>query len=98
MYPLEWNFVNISYVLPSMLEFLESPFPYIAGVTRDVWNEILETRWELIEKDIVAFDIDKGRVYKKEELPKCPEPYTSFLITSLKKQLKKLESPQEEMD
>ncbi len=38
MYPLEWNFTNISYLIPSMLDYLDAPFPYIVGVTREVWK------------------------------------------------------------
>ena len=33
MYPLECNFTNISYLIPSMLDYLDAPFPYIVGVT-----------------------------------------------------------------
>jgi hypothetical protein len=42
LYPLQWNFTNISYMIPSMAEYLEAPFPYIIGVPRELWKQIFE--------------------------------------------------------
>lgn len=42
LYPLQWNFTNISYLIPSMAEYLEAPFPYIVGLPRDLWKYIYE--------------------------------------------------------
>lgn len=36
--PIKWSFVNISYVTSDFLESLESPFPYIIGVSKDIWE------------------------------------------------------------
>jgi hypothetical protein len=38
LYPLQWNFTNISYMIPNMVEYLEAPFPYIIGVPRELWK------------------------------------------------------------
>jgi hypothetical protein len=69
LYPLQWNFTNISYLIPSMVEYLEAPFPYIVGVPRDLWKYIYEQRWDALGEEVVAFDIDNHRIYEKEELP-----------------------------
>lgn len=98
MNPLKWNFVCISQLIPSMLDYLDAPFPYIVGVTREVWTTIQETKWDGLCEEIVAFDIDYGRIFKKEKLPDFPEPFTQFLITSLEKQLQKLKQNNIEED
>jgi len=83
MYPLQWNFTNISYLLPTMVDCLEAPFPFIIGVPRDLWYEIQEHRWDLLGDEIIVFDIDHEKVIMKEELPKFPQPYTQFLTSNL---------------
>lgn len=72
LYPLQWNFTNISYLIPSMVEYLEAPFPYIVGVPRDLWKYIYEQKWDVLGEEVVAFDIDNHRVFNKEELPEFP--------------------------
>ena len=41
----------------------------------------------MLSDEIVAFDIDNNRIYKKEELAQFPEPFTTSMITSLETQL-----------
>jgi DENN domain-containing protein 1 len=72
LYPLQWNFTNISYLIPSMVEYLEAPFPYIVGLPRDLWKYIYEQKWDILGDEVVAFDIDNNRTYEKEELPEFP--------------------------
>ena len=45
LYPLQWNFTNISNLIPSMIDYLEAPFPYIVCVSRELWRNIYEHRW-----------------------------------------------------
>jgi len=40
MYPLQWNFCNISQMVPSMIDYLDAPFPYIVGIPRDLWKQV----------------------------------------------------------
>ena len=70
-------------MIPSMVEYLEAPFPYIIGVPRDLWKMIYEQKWDILGEEVVAFDIDNNRVYEKEELPEFPQPYTQLLIKQL---------------
>jgi hypothetical protein len=46
LYPLQWNFTNISNLIPSMLDYLEAPFPYIVCVSKELWKNIYENRWQ----------------------------------------------------
>lgn len=90
LYPLQWNFTNISYLIPSMVEYLEAPFPYIVGVGRDLWKYIYEQKWDILGDEVVAFDIDNQRYFAKgEEIPEFPQPYTQLLIKQLEIQLDK---------
>ena len=102
LYPLQWNFTNISYMIPSMIDYLEAPFPYIIGVPRPLWDEIHQSKWDSLGEEVIAFDIDRQKVFKKEELLPFPEPYTKLLINNLESQIKKSkekemsEEPEEE--
>lgn len=46
LYPLQWNFTNISCLIPSMVDYLEAPFPFVVCVSRDLWRYIYEHRWQ----------------------------------------------------
>ncbi len=52
-----------------MIDFLDSPFPYIACVSREIWRHIYEHKWQNnrdeTSDDIVAFDLDASRVYTR---------------------------------
>jgi len=83
LYPLEWNFTNISCLIPSMVDYLDAPFPYIVCMSRDLWRHIYDHRWATSSEDddVVAFDLDAGRVYSKAQVPtesvfEFPQPYT----------------------
>jgi hypothetical protein len=89
LYPLQWNFTNISNLIPSMIDYLEAPFPYIVCVSRELWRHIYEHRWnaELCQPgdEVLAFDLDTQRVYIRGHkappnveafLPEFPQPYT----------------------
>ncbi len=60
MYPLQWNFCNISNMVPSMIDYLDAPFPFIVGVPRDLWNQIYQQKWDSLAEDTIAFDVDNG--------------------------------------
>jgi hypothetical protein len=93
LYPLQWNFTNISNLIPSMIDYLEAPFPYIVCVSRELWRNIYEHRWnaELCQAgdEVVAFDLDTQRVHIRghnapsnieDFLPEFPQPYTQLVI------------------
>jgi hypothetical protein len=70
--PLQWNFIFITYLTPKLVECLEAPFPYIIGVSNDVWEIHCATRE--YPDDIIIFDIDNQKLLNqvKEELPPLP--------------------------
>ena len=56
-----------------MIDYLDSPVPYIIGINRKLWKE-MKLKRKLISKDVAIFDVDK-RVFKNVdtgllELPK----------------------------
>ena len=61
--PFEWQYPYFVYSKDPYL--LESPFPVIAGVSRQLFlKNFAET---LEQSDMFAFDLDKGDVYFNEE-------------------------------
>lgn len=76
-----------------MIDYLEAPFPYIVCVSRELWRNIYEHRWnaELCQPgdEVVAFDLDTQRVHIRghnapanveDFLPELPQPYTQLVI------------------
>ena len=41
-----------------MVEYLESPFPYIVGINRDLWKYVFENKWDILGEELVVFDLD----------------------------------------
>lgn len=76
--PLTWSFINISFLTNDFLEAIESPFPYIIGVSKEIWEKtfvisIDEMNFdEYFFKNTVIFDIDNDLIQKKidNEVPK----------------------------
>jgi hypothetical protein len=58
--PLQWNFIFITYLTPKLVECLEAPFPFIIGVSHDVWETYCATRE--YPDDIIIFDIDNQKL------------------------------------
>jgi len=55
-----------------MVEYLDSPIPYIIGISRDLWKQVKEYKWDALDTDIIAFDIDNNLLYMKNPLPAFP--------------------------
>ncbi|GMT36816.1 hypothetical protein PFISCL1PPCAC_28113 [Pristionchus fissidentatus] len=78
LYPFEYSFTQIT-ILPShLLEYLESPTPFLMGIMRDAYDpeEISET---------VIVDLDTGRIEIPPEVsvPNLPEKFERLLIAGL---------------
>ena len=53
-------YTNISYIKSEMIDYLDTPLPYMIGISTILWNKIiLSTKWSEISDDTVAFDIDQ---------------------------------------
>ena len=55
-------YMNIAYIKGDMIDYMDSPVPYIIGMSDTVWEEVGQKKWEsmaLEENDnIVLFRID----------------------------------------
>jgi hypothetical protein len=81
IYPLDSKiFMNISYLKHDMIDYIDSPVPYIIGVSDQIWNKVSFKKWNEVSDDTVTFDIDTALMSTKIDLPKSPEPMTSILI------------------
>mmetsp|Transcript_40573 Transcript_40573/g.39112 ORF Transcript_40573/g.39112 Transcript_40573/m.39112 type:complete len:323 (+) Transcript_40573:611-1579(+) len=76
-------FNNISFLMAEMIDYLDSPMPFIIGISSDLWHKIYETKWHEISDDTIAFDIDTEVFKMKLNSIDCPEPQTSSLVKSL---------------
>jgi hypothetical protein len=76
-------FLNISYLKSEMIDYIDSPVPYLIGLSESIWNKIAMTKWNEVADDTVAFHIDTALLMSKLDLPLNPEPMTSALITTL---------------
>ena len=72
LYPLKWNFVFITYLTPKLVECLDAPFPYLIGVSKQVWIDHCVTRE--FPDDVILFDVDRQEKlnWVREELPSLP--------------------------
>jgi len=50
---------------PTQIDYLDAPFPYFVCITPDIWEEVADTRWEGIDEDVVAFEIETGYMYAR---------------------------------
>jgi len=57
LYPLKWPCSMLSFLSPSLVDYLDAPFPFLVGISKKFWNEIFVTRWERMDEDIVVFDL-----------------------------------------
>ena len=69
-------FTNIAYIKHEMIDYLDTPIPYLIGLSTTLWNRIFLTKWNEVSDDTVAFDIDTELLMTKIDLPIPPEPIT----------------------
>lgn len=72
-------FTNISYIKEDMIDYLDTPMPYIIGVSESLWNKIFLTKWNEVSDDTIAFYIDTSLLMSKIDLPADPQPFTNVL-------------------
>ena len=41
LYPLQWKCITISFLVPKLVDYLDAPVPYIIGVSRTMWKEVM---------------------------------------------------------
>jgi hypothetical protein len=72
-------FMNISYLKSEMIDYLDSPLPFVIGISETLWNRIFLNKWSEISDDTVAFYVDTSLLMTKLDLPPPPEPVTTIL-------------------
>ena len=85
--------MNIAYIKGDMIDYMDSPVPYIIGMSDTVWEEVGQKKWEsmaLEENDnIVLFRIDletPALIFKSEqanELSKGMTALTQMVMRTL---------------
>lgn len=73
-------FMNISNLKQEMIDYIDSPVPYIIGISETVWNKIFMRKWGEVSDDTVYFVIENALLTSKIDIPSSPEPMTSILI------------------
>lgn len=67
-------FTNISYLKQEMIDYLDTPLPYLIGISSTIWNKIFITKWNEVSDDTIALDIDTELLMTKVDIPNPPEP------------------------
>lgn len=76
--------MNISYIKEEMIDYIDSPVPYLIGVSDELWtNKISMTKWNETQDDVVAFHLESALMMQKIDIPSGPEPMTSILIHTI---------------
>lgn len=63
-----------------MVDYLDTPLPFIIGISETLWNKIFMSKWNEVSDDTVAFYIDTALLMTKFDLPTPPEPVTRILL------------------
>lgn len=76
-------FMNISYLKQEMIDYLDSPVPFIIGISENIWNKIFMRKWGEMSDDTVYFVVETELLNSKIDLPSNPEPMTSILSQTM---------------
>ena len=71
--------MNISSLKQEMIDYIDSPVPYIIGISDQVWNRMFMKKWNEVSDDTVCFVIETSLFTTKVDLPNPPEPMNSIL-------------------
>lgn len=85
--------MNIAYIKGDMIDYMDSPVPYIIGMSDTVWEEVGQKKWESMaleeNENIVLFRIDletPALIFKSEqanELSKGMTALTQMVMRTL---------------
>jgi len=76
-------FTNISFLKLEMIDYLDTPLPFVIGISTKVWNQIFMSKWNEVSDDTIAYDFDTELLMTKLDIPSPPEPITSILQHTL---------------
>lgn len=70
--------MNISNLKQEIIDYLDSPVPYIIGINETIWNKIFMKKWNEVSDDTVCFFIETELFTTKVDLPNPPEPMNTI--------------------
>ena len=56
-----------------MIEYIDAPVPYIIGIPRNVWNQIISSKKSLLLSEISIYDIDLKKFISLVSTPDLPK-------------------------
>jgi len=71
--------MNVSYLKQEMIDYIDSPVPFIIGIDETIWNKVFMRKWPEVSDDTLYFAIETEFLNAKIDLPSPPEPMTSLL-------------------
>lgn len=71
--------LNISYLKQHMIDYIDSPVPFIIGVDEAIWNKVWMRKWPELSDDTLYYAVESELLNSKIDLPAAPEPMTSLL-------------------
>ena len=66
-----------------MIDYIDSPVPFIIGVEESVWNKVFMKKWPELSDDTVCFDLETELLNSKIDMPSPPEPMNSMIQSTL---------------
>ena len=60
----------MSFLPPSLIDYIEAPFPYLVSISGEMWDTIYNKRWSQMDEDVVVLDTrDQGAIHSRSPLP-----------------------------
>jgi len=75
--------LNISYLKIEMIDYIDSPVPFIIGVEEAIWIKVFMRKWPELSDDTLYYAIESELLNSKIDLPSPSEPLTALLQQSM---------------
>jgi len=73
----------MAFLPSSQADYLDAPFPFVVGMSEELWTTVVESKWEMMEPDVISFNLETGEVMAKSPLPDRVEPYGKMMIRKI---------------
>lgn len=51
-------FLNISFLKQEMIDYIDSPVPFVIGIEEQIWNRIFMRKWPELADDTIYFAVE----------------------------------------
>ena len=58
--PFRWPSGILTVLTADLIDYLDAPFPFLAGVDRDTWQTILARRGSSLDDELTYIDVESG--------------------------------------